>query len=317
MKSKINILNIGIIILMAITVSSCNTGNSPATIDETPTHGNIKIGVDQSFQLLTDTEIYTFESIYPHASITPQYKPELDILNDFLNDSVRLIITCRKLTTDEEKFLKSNQIVPRTTKIAYDALAFIVNKNNPDSLIRYDIIKDLFTGKINNWNQINPKSKSRPIKIVFDNNKSANVRYIREKYGITEKLPENCYAVDSNQQVINYVEKNVEAIGLLSVNWISDKHDSVSHSFLNRIRVVAISSEYDPEGYDYYKPYQAYVADKSYPFVRDVYLISRETFSGLGSGFAAFVAGDKGQRIILKSRLVPATMPVRLIQIKK
>jgi phosphate transport system substrate-binding protein len=51
--------------------------------------------------------------------------------------------------------------------------------------------------------------------------------------------------------------------------------------------------------------------------VREVYTINRETFTGLGSGFIAFVAGEKGQRIILRAGMVPATMPVRLIQVKK
>ena len=42
---------------------------------------------------------------------------------------------------------------------------------------------------------------------------------------------------------------------------------------------------------------------------------SRESFTGLGSGFVSFVAGEKGQRIILKSGLIPATMPIRIIQV--
>jgi phosphate transport system substrate-binding protein len=71
----------------------------------------------------------------------------------------------------------------------------------------------------------------------------------------------------------------------------------------------------DPK--NFCKPYQGYIAERSYPFCRDVYMISRETFSGLGTGFVSFVAGDQGQRIILKSGLVPATMPVRLIEIRK
>jgi phosphate transport system substrate-binding protein len=48
---------------------------------------------------------------------------------------------------------------------------------------------------------------------------------------------------------------------------------------------------------------------------RTVYIISREARAGLGSGFTAFVAGDKGQRIILKSGLVPATAPIRIVEI--
>jgi len=46
-------------------------------------------------------------------------------------------------------------------------------------------------------------------------------------------------------------------------------------------------------------------------------VINREYFSGLGTGFAQFIAGEKGQRIFLKSGLVPAQMPIRLVEVKK
>ena len=68
---------------------------------------------------------------------------------------------------------------------------------------------------------------------------------------------------------------------------------------------------------DYLKPYKAYIAMKKYPLSRQVYMISRETRSGLGSGFITYVASDKGQRIVLKSGLVPATAPIRLVEIKR
>ena len=61
------------------------------------------------------------------------------------------MVTSRKLTTDEEQFLKSKQIIPRTTTIAFDALALIVNNKNKDTLLRYNQIKDIFEGKITNW----------------------------------------------------------------------------------------------------------------------------------------------------------------------
>lgn len=296
-------------------LAGCNRKPSKFT-DETPTRGNVKVGVDESFKLLLDTEIFTFQSIYTDAKVTPIYKPELGILDDFMKDSVRFIVTTRNLTKNEDEYLRSKQIIPRTTKIAYDALALIVNAKNADSLIQYTKVRDIFLSKITNWKQISSKSQSNGISVVFDNEKSGNVRYFVEKFNLPNKLPKNFYAVNKNEDVINYVENHENAIGIISVNWVSDKHDSISHSFLKRIKVVAITSEFDPEGPDYYRPYQGFIADKSYPFIRDVYIINREIFSGLGSGLLAFIAGDKGQRIILKSKLVPATMPVRLIQIK-
>lgn len=299
-----------------IFLSGCFRTTPLQFTDEAATRGNIKVGVDESFQLLLDTEIYTFLAIYKDAKVTPIYKPELGILEDFMKDSVRFIVTTRNLTKNEDEYLKSRQIIPRTTKIAYDALALIVNSKNADSLMQYTKVRDIFLSKITNWKQINTKSQSNDISVVFDNEKSGNVRYFVEKFNLPSKLPKNFYAVNNNADVISYVEKHENAIGIISVNWVSDKHDSLSQSFLKRIKVVAITSELDPEGVDYYRPYQGFIADKSYPFIRDVYIINRETFTGLGSGLAAFIAGEKGQRIILKSKLVPATMPVRLVRIK-
>lgn len=44
-------------------------------------------------------------------------------------------------------------------------------------------------------------------------------------------------------------------------------------------------------------------------------MISRQTRAGLGMGFVSFVAGDKGQLMILKAGLIPAIAPVRLVEV--
>jgi phosphate transport system substrate-binding protein len=297
--------------------TGCGLGNRNNTITETPTSGKTNIAIDEAYQPLFDTEIYTFEALYENAKITPLYKPEGDAFELFLKDSVRVLISSRKLTDAEDKYLRNIHFIPKTTKIAYDAVAFIINKNNQDSLILYEQIKNMFLGKINKWSQINPKSDLGNITIVFDNNKSSNTRYIKEKFELTKNFPSNCFAVKSNAEVINFVEKNKSAIGVISANWISDKHDTVSNNFLKKIKIVAIGDEGNTDGTgNYYKPYQGYIAEGTYPLLREVYMINRETFAGLGSGFISFVAGEKGQRIILKSGIVPATMPIRLVQIK-
>ncbi len=312
LKSIIGISLIGLIIVLF----SCRMTPKKFT-DETPTRGNTKIAVDESYQLLADAELFTFHSLYKDAKVNPVYLSEDSILKLFLVDSVKVIITSRKLTSNEEAYLKGKLIIPKTTKIAHDALALIVNKSNPDQSIRYNTLKDIFTGKTSKWKQINLQSKLNDIKVVFDNPESNNVKTIMNKFGITDSLPDYCYSVSKNSEVVNFVESHTEALGIISVNWISDPRDSISHSFLSKINVVSVTSEYDSDGTVFYSPHPAYIANKEYPFIREVYTINRETFSGLGTGFTAFVAGDSGQRIILKMGMVPATMPIRIVEIKK
>lgn len=296
-------------------LSGCNM-MGPQPLKETPTRGNISISVDESFKLLYDTELYTFKSLYPDAKIKANYKPESDVIADLMNDSVRTIVVTRDLTKEEKALLFAQKFIAKTTKVAHDGLALIVNRDNPDTLLTVEQLEAILRGKISSWNQISPKSPSIPVNVVFDNNKSGNVRYIREKFSLKGNFPPNCFAVNSNEEVIKYVENNRSALGIISVNWVSDKSDSISNRFLKDIRVAEVGTANETRS-SFSKPYQGYIAEGSYPLRRDVYMISREPFAGLGTGFVSFVAGDQGQRIILKSGLVPATMPIRLIQVKK
>jgi phosphate transport system substrate-binding protein len=312
-----NKLSSGILFLIAgvvFLITSCNTGGTNKFTD-TPTSGNIKIAVDESFQPLIDTEIYTFTSLYTRAQIRPEYKPEYDIVNDFMNDSVKVMVTSRKLSDSQIQYLRDTLIVARTITFAYDALALITNRDNKDTLINFNVVRDIFTGKTKSWNEVNPKSRLGPINVIFDNNKSGNIRYFKELFGIGENLGSNFFALSNNAEVIDFVSRNPEAMGIISVNWISDKDDSLSMSFVKKVNVLAISQQFLNDG-SYYRPYQGSIYDRSYPFVREIYLISRETHTGLGSGFIQWATGEQGQRIVLKSGLVPATMPIRLVQIK-
>lgn len=293
---------------------SC-TGGTKSDLNETPTRGNIRISVDESFQPLIDTEVFTFTHLYTNAKIKPEFKPEYDVINDFMDDSVKVIVTSKKLSDYQIQYLRDTQIIARTSTYAYDALALITNKENKDTLLRYNTVKNIFLGKIRTWKEIDTKSKLGDIRIIFDNNKSGNIRYFRELFEIKDSLSGNFFAVNNNPDVIDFVSRNPDALGIISVNWISDKDDSLSMSFIDKINVVAVSQLYVNDG-SYYRPHQGSIYDKSYPFVREIYLISRETFAGLGSGFINWACGEQGQRIVLKSGLVPATMPIRLVQIK-
>jgi phosphate transport system substrate-binding protein len=309
LHSGLQVLAMAAMVLLA----SC-TGGSVAT-QESPTRGNIRIIADESFKPLIDAEISTFTQLYLNTKIKAQYKPEVDVINDFMNDSVKVIVTSKKLTEDQIQYLRDTLVIARTITFAYDALAIITSKENKDTVLKYKSVKDIFTGISSTWKDINPKSKLGEIKVVFDNTKSGNIRYFKELFEIKTGLPFNFYAVNSNAEVVDFVSRNPDALGIISVNWISDKDDSLSRSFVKKINVVGVSQQLVDDG-SYYRPHQGFIYDKSYPFVREIYLISRETFKGLGSGFIQWATAEQGQRIVLKSGLVPATMPIRIVQIK-
>lgn len=302
------IVLVGLLPLLEV---SC--GHSLKKPADTTTSGRIAITVDETFSPILDSQVSTFESLYPEAEIVASYLSEQEAFEKFEKDSMRLVVSARELTEKEFAYFKSKKIFPKTTKIGYDALALIVHPENTLDQLDYVDLKKIFNGEFT-WDSLANKSKSGEINAVFDNNGSSTARYIKENFLQGKDFPENCFALKSNQEVIEYVATHKNALGVIGVNWISDTDDPASQTFMKKIKVLNISNlDADPFKPEYYGPYQAYIATKKYPLSRSLFIISREGRTGLGTGFASFVAGDKGQRIILKSGIVPATAPVRIV----
>ncbi len=291
---------------------SCNT-NPNAPYNDTPTSGKVNIAADETLRPLVGAELDTFHGLYRYASISMRYEHETELFRDLLNDSVKVIVASRKLRANEEAVFKARHLIPVTTKVAVDAIALIINKENYDSLLKISTLKEILSGKINSWKQLNAKTSLGDITFVFDNKGSSTVRYLSDSLIHSKTFASNCFAVNTNKEVMAYVEKNKNAIGVIGVSWISDQDDSNAQDFLSRVRVMALTDNENPTMDDYVQPYQAYIALKKYPLTREVYMISREGRAGLGTGFVSFTAGDAGQRIIRLAGLLPATMPVRII----
>lgn len=305
---------IGIVLLLAL--SACRSKSKEGQTD-TYSSGVIAIAADASFEPIIQEEIDVFESLYPLAGIVPRYTTEVEAINLLLKDSVRLAIATRTLTEEEMNSFHSRKFYPREIKLATDALALIVNRANPDSLLSVRDFSRILTGEAKTWKQVNSNSGLKDIQVVFDNKNSSTVRFAMDSVcGGKPLATENVSALKTNQQVIDFVAKNPAAIGVIGVNWLGNRSDTTNLSFKEEIRVMAVSAEDVATPENSYKPYQAYLYYGNYPLARPIYAILNDPRNGLPWGFTSFMTSDKGQRIILKSGLVPATQPVRIVHVK-
>ena len=80
------------------------------------------------------------------------------------------------------------------------------------------------------------------------------------------------------------------------------------------VKILGVKNLPGKPGSDgYYKPNQNDLAEEVYPLTRNLYIVNGEGKSGLGTGFATFIAGERGQRIVLKSGLLPDSLPSRQV----
>ena len=312
MKTFSGVLGLLLGILLA---SSCNR-SKPDKFTDTPTTGKATFAVDATFQPIIEAELPVFHAIYKYATVKPLYVPEVDAINMLLHDSVRLIVVSRPLKKQETDYFNSRKFFPKEIKVALDGIAVLVNPANTDTLFSVEQLKKIFLGEITDWKQLDKKSKLGKLKVIFDNQNSSIVRFVVDSITKTGNLGSQLSAMQYNADVVDYVSKTPNAIGLIGVSWVSDRNDPKCLSFMRQVRVAGISNAAKALPENSFLPYQAYIATGQYPLTRYVYMINSEPRAGLASGFTAFVANDKGQRIILKTGVLPYTQPVRMVHLK-
>ncbi|WP_281322772.1 PstS family phosphate ABC transporter substrate-binding protein [Flavobacterium aestivum] len=279
---------------------NCKQKDDAKTNDETILKGTTTIFADETITPIVEDEIMVFESKYD-AKINLISKSESEVLNSLFDKKVKIAVLSRDLTKKELNIFEQRKIFPKITKFATDAIAFVSNKNSKDTLIALKDVIGFMKGERNS-----------SIKgLVFDNPNSSTVNYMNNLVGIS-KLPENdIFSFKTNNEVIKFVSENDGMIGIVGVNWLSQPNASMSE-IIKKTNVLSIQGL---NGKGFYGPTQNNLAEGTYPLVRDLYVVNCQGYSGLGMGFASFVAGDIGQRIVLKSGLLPAQIPTRKLNI--
>lgn len=312
----------------AASLSSCSGGKKSPT--STSTSGIATIACDGTFENIMSQEIDVFEYQYPNASIIPYYTSEKACVDSILDFKTKLAVIARPLTQQEIDFLKSNKKAARQSRIAVDALALIVNPENPIKELSKSGIAEILSGKIQRWQDFEPMPKGfDTIRVVFDHAGSSTVAYMRDSLLDGGEFGPNVYAQNTPDGVFKAVAKNRNAIGVIGVSWISSdmrnrihtreelaaavqRNDVDSLTFDSSVKVVPILNTTDMIAY---KPYQQYIYDGSYPLFRSIWMISTGAGGTLSHGFYSFVTGFNGQKIIQMTGILPATIHPRMVNV--
>jgi phosphate transport system substrate-binding protein len=297
-KNSISInLALALGLFLTITFSSCGSGGNSQRNDlDSGDSGRIHISVDESFKPVIDSEIQVYEALHPKTQIIAEYKPEAECLKDLQKDSTRMIIITRPLNTTEERFFKDKlSYFPPSGLVAYDAVAIVVNRKSPDSILYQANLRSILDGSIGGNK-----------KVIFDGVSGSSVfRYVKDSVLRGRPLDSTrAFGVDGSEEVLKRVEEDKNLIGLVGVSWIGNPEDTTQLSFLMKVRTAAIDCRC-PEK-TFVKPYQYNILTFRYPYVRGIYYIFKENYPGLGSAFANFLESERGQLIFKRAYLGPA-----------
>ncbi|MCX7606694.1 MAG: substrate-binding domain-containing protein [Bacteroidia bacterium] len=296
-----SLLLLAVELAIGLGLIACGSPQSDAL--DTPTSGYVRIAADQGLRPALDPVLEQFHRTYPRARVEVCYLTEAEAVAGLLRDSFRVAIVCRPFTKEDSISLVEQRIRPKQLRLVREGIAVIGHPLRRDSLLSIDTLIA--------WLR-NPRS---PYTFVIEGGAGSGIfRYVRDTLlrGAMPSAP--LYRADSTPAVIRYVEQHPRAMGLISVAWVCDREDSTTQKFLRSVRLFALANS---GSLDFYYPYAGYLRPGFYPLARDVYALSREPRLGLGSGFISYAAGPDGQRIFLKSELLPAIAPVRIVELRE
>ena len=334
MKSKQNIMVAASVVLaMGLGATSCMKYKKP---EHTSTSGTPTMVCDNSFENIMNQEVDVFEYQYPDAHILVRYATQAEAFDSLFSLNTRSIVVSRDLTPEEKRGLKAKykkernaNINVRSAKIAVDAVAFIVNQKNTCEKLTVSELADIVSGESSEWNDLEP-SKLGKIRVILDKTGSSMATFLSDSLLNGRPLGPNVFAAGSVPEVFKVVEENPNAIGVLGVSWITSDMDSadidskeLAESMLsdgavmgatltNRVKVLKVNRDDEVRAY---KPYQQYIFDGSYPLFRQIYMITTASTSNVAGGFYSFVTGPIGQKIIMKTGILPARVSVQSVEL--
>ncbi len=304
------------------------------------TSGTAAVFCDDGFRNILDEEIQAFEFSYPDATIVPFYASEQACIDSLLQDKCQSIIITRDFTKEERAHIKAeNRRIVKSQPIAVDAVALIVNKDNPVANLSMDEIGKILKGEITRWNQL-AGNDTTAIKVVFDSEGSSTVSYMRDKFLGGKKITDfiKPYAQKNNASVFDVIKKDKNALGIISVSWLgndlsiakqvpmnqrmedyANENDSINTALTEEVNIIKVSNPNEDNDFSpvAYKPYQLYINSGEYPLFRKVWMISTASNSTVLHSFYTFVTGFVGQKIIIKSGIMPYHVNSRVVELVK
>ena len=272
--------------------------------EPSPTFGPLQMVAASSVGALVDTLSGEFARIYP--AIVPRVRTASarEAVVALLNDSVRTICIDRRLNAEEQRIADSVGMTIAETRIAWDALAVVVNAAHRLDSITIGTIADIVSGAAGRWSQVRGSSRNDAIVFVTTERNSGLYEEIQQRFVGADRPLKVAAAGETQSSCLEYVSRTPGALTIVSLQALVHRPGHV------RVVPVAVAADSAAES-----PSQLAVYTRKYPLRTELMVYNAERRLGPGSGFAAFILTTQGQKLVQESGLVPEVLPYRVIQI--
>ncbi|MGB7095450.1 MAG: PstS family phosphate ABC transporter substrate-binding protein [Anaerolineales bacterium] len=293
MQSKITQLLI--LIVLVITACSPRTGDNETSPADSNKYIN-NVGSDTMVNLaLAWAEQYQMDN--PQSNLSVSGGGSGTGIASLINKTTDLANASRKIKSEEIVNAQANGIEPIEFIVARDAIAVIVNPNNPISQLTLQQLSDIYSGKINNWQELGGEDR-QIVRLSRETNSGTHVYFLEQVLRLGDKNDKTLFSTDtlllpSSEVIGAEIRSNPNAIG----------YDGLGYVTLD-MKVIAVTASQlgDP---DFIYPSSETVNDGTYPIARDLYMYTAGEPVGFVKNYLEWIYTPQAQEIVTDLGFVP------------
>jgi phosphate transport system substrate-binding protein len=215
------------------------------------------------------------------------------------NNTVDIANASRAIKPEEIEAMKANGVDPMEFVVARDAIAIIVNLENPVKELTLQQISDIYSGKYNNWTEVG--GEDRPIvRLSRETNSGTHVYFLEEVLRLGDSDSNTLFAPDtlllpSSEGITAEVRDNPNAIGYDGLGYVTPE-----------VKVVGVAAE---PGGEYIYPSAQTVTNQAYPIARDLYMYTAGVPQEAERAYLDWILSPEAQEIVEELGFVPIIAP--------
>ncbi|GAP15470.1 phosphate ABC transporter substrate-binding protein, PhoT family [Longilinea arvoryzae] len=283
-----------LLICLSLFLTGCSTHSNSSDSQQNSTIYLQNKGSDTIVNLaLAWAERY--QTIRPEVSISVTGGGSGTGITSLINGTVDIANASRQITQEEIAAAQANGIDPVEHVIARDAIAVIVNPENPVSQLTMEQISRIYRGEIANWKEVG--GEDRPIvRLSRETNSGTHVYFLEAVVRLGNKNDKAIFSpltllLPSSEGIISEVRDNPNAIGYDGLGYVTPE-----------VKVIAVSPGNDKA---YVLPSIESVNNQSYPIARDLYMYSKKDDPQAVVDYMQWILSPEAQQIVIDLGFVP------------
>jgi phosphate transport system substrate-binding protein len=212
-----------------------------------------------------------------------------------INGTVDIANASREMKPEEIERAKGRGINPVEHVVARDAIAVVVNPENPVNQLTFQQVADIFTGKITNWKEIG--GADRPIVLLSRESNSGTYVFFLENVVQVGAGDENAlFSPDtllllSSEVISREIEQNPNTIGYDGLGYVTPRQ-----------KAIAVA---EAPGKPFVEPSIETVNQGLYPIARPLYMYTNGEPTGAIKEYLNWILSGEGQALVRQVGFVP------------